>query len=250
MEKREEIKSEIEQVFAQYILGQKADLSGFNKRHDGAEGDWLTKKMGLKPNGKNEPDFKGFEMKKDSAKTTFGDWSPDISLYKGHKPIIKRDDFIKVFGEKSSRVKGRYSWSGTVFPKINTVNYAGQRMYVNDTNEIIIEYSFSKDTRPNKLTLIPNEFQIETLELAKWTVPYMKNKVESKFNQLGWFKCVKNSKGVYTHLQFGFPLNFTKFIAMVRVGDIFLDCGMYVGNARPYMTWRANKNIWNQLAEK
>jgi hypothetical protein len=78
----------------------------------------------------------------------------------------------------------------------------------------------------------------------------MKNKVESKFNQLGWFKCIKDNQGKYMSIQFGMPIDFNAFILLVDKGDIFLDCGMYVGNPRPYMTWRANKNIWNQLAEK
>ena len=78
------IRSLIEETFEKNVRGLIPDLSGYNSNHDGAEGDWLTKKMGLSVNGNNEPDFMGFEMKKDSkGKTTFGDWSPDSALYKG-----------------------------------------------------------------------------------------------------------------------------------------------------------------------
>ena len=78
---RNRIKREILEVFEKKVKGQKPDLSKFNKAHDGAEGDWLTKRMGLTVNGKNEPDFKGFEMKKNSVKTTFGDWQPNYAIY-------------------------------------------------------------------------------------------------------------------------------------------------------------------------
>jgi hypothetical protein len=43
--KRDEIKSEIERIFSEFVKGEIPDLTGFNKRHDGAEGDWLTKKI-------------------------------------------------------------------------------------------------------------------------------------------------------------------------------------------------------------
>ena len=64
---RDEIKTEIRVRFYENVNGQFPCLDGYNKQHDGAEGDWLTKAMGLTVNGRNEPDFKGFEMKKDSA---------------------------------------------------------------------------------------------------------------------------------------------------------------------------------------
>ena len=64
MSSRESIKQEILRKFRQEVKGMAPDLREFNSRHDGAEGDWLTKRMGLTVNGKNEPDFKGFEMKK------------------------------------------------------------------------------------------------------------------------------------------------------------------------------------------
>ena len=64
-DKRDQIKREILKIFNKNVKGKVPDLSKYNRSHDGAEGDWLTKAMGLTVNGKNEPDFKGFEMKKD-----------------------------------------------------------------------------------------------------------------------------------------------------------------------------------------
>ena len=41
---RDLIKSLIEEHFEKYVKGLVPDLSEFNSNHDGAEGDWLTKK--------------------------------------------------------------------------------------------------------------------------------------------------------------------------------------------------------------
>jgi hypothetical protein len=248
MKKREEIKSLIEKTFTENVLGQEIDLRTFNKAHDGAEGDWLTKKMGLTVNGKNEPDFLGFEMKKDSAKTSFGDWSPDFSLYKDKNSNISRDEFIRIFGAPNPNKGNRYSWSGKVFPNIKNFNYAGQIMRIENL-DITIEYSYARDTRSDKINIVPREFHNSNHVIAKWSENYLRQKVESKFNQLGWFKCIKDSSNKYVRLQFGKPINFETFIDLVSTGEIFLDCGMHIGNARPYMTWRANKNIWDRLAE-
>lgn len=46
-----------------------------NINHDGKEGHWLEKQIGIKINNNNLPDLFGYEMKKDSNKISFGDWS-------------------------------------------------------------------------------------------------------------------------------------------------------------------------------
>ena len=254
---RNRIKREILEVFEKKVKGQKPDLSKFNKAHDGAEGDWLTKRMGLTVNGKNEPDFKGFEMKKNSVKTTFGDWQPNYAIYmketKNKEPEISRLEFLKTFGHPSKdtdgKKKGRYSWSGTVFPSVKGINDVGQVMSVDEFNNVKALYFFSKDKRNNKLHLIPQKFQLDELVIAQWNSESLKLRLERKFNNLGWFKCLTNEDGVYTEIQFGLPINFDIFIRLVRTGDVFCDCGMYSTNPRPYMQWRANKNIWDSLSE-
>jgi hypothetical protein len=74
----------------------------------------------------------------------------------------------------------------------------------------------------------------------------LKNSVEKKFNNEGWFKCIKEN-GVYTKIVFGAPLNFTKWITGVEKGLIFFDSGMYDGNSRNYSQWRANNKYWESL---
>lgn len=98
---RDEVKLEIIRVFEKRVKYKKPDLSSLNSAHDGREGDWLTKEMGLSVNGLNEPDFKGFEMKKDSKeKTSFGDWSPDEAIFKGPSKLLHRDIFLEIFGAR------------------------------------------------------------------------------------------------------------------------------------------------------
>jgi hypothetical protein len=254
---RNAIRSLIEERFEKFVKGQKPDLTGYNLRHDGAEGDWLTKKMGLTVNGRNEPDFLGFEMKKDSPKTTFGDWSPDFALYlpekRGAEPALQRSDFLKIFGSpkqhKEPRKNGRFSWSGEIFPTVHGINKYGQIMKVEKSGDIKALYFFKSDQRTSKAQLVPNQYQEEGIVLAHWTSERLRLRLEKKFNQLGWFKCLKDSSGHYTELQFGRPINYEDFLKMVISGDVFCDCGMYDGNVRPYMTWRASHRIWDLLSE-
>jgi hypothetical protein len=251
------IRSLIEERFAKYVRGQKPDLTGYNLKHDGAEGDWLTKKMGLTVNGKNEPDFQGFEMKKDSAKTTFGDWSPDYALYlspkRGVKSALSRSEFLRIFGSpkvhKEPHKNGRHSWSGEVFPTVKGLNKYGQIMKVEKSGDIKAMYFYKSDTRPEKSKLVPKQYQEEGIILAHWTRERLRARLERKFNQLGWFKCLKDSDGRYSELQFGRPINYEEFLKMVISGDVFCDCGMHDGNPRPYMTWRASHRIWDLLKE-
>jgi len=258
MEKdRKVIRSLIEERFEKYVKGLKPDLRGFNKDHDGAEGDWLTKRMGLSVNGKNEPDFLGFEMKKDSPKTTFGDWSPDFALYlsaqRGTNSELARSEFLRIFGtpkvNKELRKNGRHSWSGEVFPTINGINKYGQVMKVQDNGDIKAIYDYKFDQRSNKTKLVPTKYQKSGVVLAHWTQERLRLRLERKFNQLGWFKCLKDSSGYYSELQFGRPITYEAFLEMVITGDVFCDCGMYDGNPRPYMTWRASHRIWDLLKE-
>ena len=252
---RDQVKSQIESVFRQNVLGRIPDLSGFNSSHDGAEGDWLTKQMGLSVNGLNEPDFHGFEMKKPThSKTSFGDWSPDIAIYKGKAKKLSRTDFLETFGSKKLVLKGgitveRYSWSGSVFPKYGTFNDFGQRIVVDAEGNIEVEYVHSENRNNESRSGIPDQFHGEKIVLAKWTAQVLRKKVESKFNQFGWFKPIKDETGTYVGLQFGKPLNYTNFINLFKSKDVFLDCGMHVGNVRPYMTFRASNKVWDRLAE-
>lgn len=245
---REEIKKKIITLFDKKVRGKKSDTTSSNARHDGKDGHWLETQMGIAHNGNNAPDINGFEMKNHTtSKTTFGDWSPDYSLFKRKVNILKRDQFLQIFGAPNIEKENRYSWSGKPCPKINTFNEFGQKLEIDECNNILTIYSFKKDKRVNKDKIVPKDLQQDRLIIASWSAELMKKKVEKKFNKLGWFKCNKNSESVYTSIVFGDPINFKTWITGVKKGLIFFDSGMYDGNPRPYSQWRANNNYWESL---
>lgn len=235
----------IVEIFIKNVIGRKPDTSSSNKRHDGKEGHWLETQMGIVHNRKNKPDIFGYEMKDStSTKTTFGDWSADYYIFKNNKLKLKRDDFMKIFGKKNLKKKGRYSWSGEPIPKINTYNNFGQILKVDNNENIFIEYSYFKDKRKDKNRIVPEKFRTGNCILAKWNKTTLKKRVESKFNVKGWFICEKNKDGYYNRIVFGPPITWDVWISDVRKGLIFFDSGMYSGNKRPYSQWRAFNNYW------
>lgn len=241
-------KVEIIRRFDENVRGKRADSSMANSRHDGKDGHWLERQMGISANRDNNPDLFGYEMKNQTtSKTTFGDWSANYYIYKDKSTGINRNDFLTIFGKPNMDKGGRYSWSGEPCPKINRVNRFGQTLVVDNKSNIIVLYYFSKDARVNKEDIVPLRFQLEDLILAQWNENSIRQKLERKFNQKGWFKCLKDHNGVYLSIIFGNPIDFENWIALVKTGDVFFDSGMYQGNPRNYSQWRANNGFWDSL---
>ena len=236
------------------VKGNQYNAEGYNKRHDGAEGHWLEVQMGINPNANNEADLLGYEMKKDTrSKTTFGDWSPDLALWKRDRPqpeiprIDRDSEFLQYFGKPNQKKNDRLSWSGEPAPTINGYNAYGQILRVDENENILACYSYSEDTRSNKATLIPDHFQRENLILAVWLKDSIKTKLERKFNDKGWFKCYKDASGSYHSIGFGEPINYSNWIGLVKIGIVFFDSGMYQGNNRNYCQWRAYNKLWDSF---
>lgn len=259
----DKIQKEIIQAYLKNVHGKIPDTSSSNQKHEGREGHWLESQMNVKFNADNAPDLLGYEMKSNTqSKTSFGDWSasyyiykdesffPELSEKKGRErfAVIRKNksQFLKMFGRA---VNGRYSWSGTPCPKRVTdeTNGFGQKLIITNDNSLVIAYSFSKDKRDNKSDLVPKKFQKENLTIAKWDAAWIKEKVESKFNQKGWFKCFQDDSGVYKSIAFGAPISIEKFLDLVNAGDIMFDSGMADGKSRLYSMWRANNPIWEKL---
>jgi hypothetical protein len=236
-------------MFLKNVKGKTADISKSNVRHDGSGGHWLEEQMGVIHNSSNTPDIDGFEMKNNtSTKTTFGDWSPNYKIWKkGNEYGLDRKSFLEIFGAPNILKENRHSWSGKPSPKISGYNFFGQKLEVDKERNIFAMYSFKEDKRDDKAKKVPKVLQQNNLILAKWDVEKMKIKVERKFNKRGWFKCLKDSNGVYSSIVFGDPINFNTWIDGVRKGLIFFDSGMYDGNFRPYANWRADNKYWDSL---
>jgi len=241
-------KKKIIKLFKDKVKGKRPDTTKANTKHSGKEGHWLEKQMGISQNADNAPDLYDYEMKNNTRnKTTFGDWSADFYIWKNKKFNITKDDFLRFFGKPNEAKNGRFSWSGEPCPTIKGFNKFGQRLLVDKNKNIVIEYNYTKDTRGDKANIVPVAMQIKKLKLAQWDVDSIREKVENKFNKKGWFKCIKDSEGLYSGIVFGAPITFENWIEAVKKGDIFFDSGMYQGNARNYSQWRATNAYWDNL---
>ena len=236
-------------LFYANVKGKKADTSMSNIKHDGKSGHWLETQMGIIHNGDNAPDLFGFEMKNNTSnKTTFGDWSADYYIFsKESRYGITRDEFLQIFGKPNAEKNGRFSWSGQPTPTIKGFNAFGQKLSIDEEKNIIAIYSYDQDKRLDKSTIVPITLRQNNLVLARWDADRIRSKLESKFNQNGWFKCLTNADGVYTEIVFGEPMDYDNWLELVKTGDVFFDSGMYQGNNRPYSQWRATNGLWNKL---
>ncbi|MFL8712573.1 LlaMI family restriction endonuclease [Clostridioides sp. GD02377] len=246
-------KNKIIELFNKNVKGRTPNVSTKNKRHDGKYGHWLEEQFGIVANGDNAPDLYGYELKNQTtSKTTFGDWSADYYIYKdskftnifeGRTMVEKRDVFLSIFGQN---VNGRYSWSGSPCPKIHGFNDFGQILLIHN-NDIVAYYDYNQDKRPNKASIIPEEFQEKGICLAIWNGDSLKKKLEKKFNQNGWFTCKTDSNGVYSEICFGAPMTYENWLELIRQGIVIFDSGMHQKNPRPYSMWRASNSYWDSL---
>lgn len=254
------MKQNIINRFNDKVRGKIPDTENANQRHDGRGGHWLERQMGIDPNGRNEADLFGYEMKNEttSGKITFGDWSADEYIYlhgRGRKINsinsaykISRDDFLKIFGKPNPYKNNRYSWSGTPCPTYyNQTTPFGQTLTIDTNDDIIITYNYSKDERLDKSKIVPINMQIDNLIIAKWHKASLKHKLERKFNQNGWFTCSKDADGAYAAIHFGAPMNYNSWISLFKKRVVFFDSGMYETNLRPYSQWRASRGFWHSL---
>jgi len=267
---RIEVKNKIKHTFDESIRGREPILPIGKKEHDGWEGHWLQEQFGLAADAKNAPDLNGFELKDDTGRvTTFGDWSADEYIFFSHSACqrnpskaaqcakcknasISRTEFLQIFGTPNPAKKDRHSWSGSVCPKVNGINQYGQILTVYPDGTIRAEYDYNMDQRPDKDSVVPLALHKETVALATWHSASLKKKLENKFKEHGWFKCMQESKGhgKYVGIVFGGPIEFEDWVKQVRLGNVYFDSGMYEGNSRKYSQWRASNAFWTSLTEE
>jgi hypothetical protein len=249
-------KQQIITLFNNNIKGREICLEGQNINHDGKEGHWLETKMGIKHNSKNEPDIDGYEMKKYSNRITLGDFTASeyafskkrysINEFNNWTDVekIDKNGFIEIFGNPNPLKNNRYSWSGICVPKYDVWNSNGQILTITENNDIVVYYSFSKDTR-----IIKNDFPIflqnDNIAIALWKSSKMKPHIDNKFNKKGFFIC-KKIGCTYEKICFGKPFNFDYFIECIRNKKIYFDSGMHHGNPRNYSVFRGSY-FWDEL---
>lgn len=231
-----------------------------NNKHDGSEGHWLEKQMGVTHNSKNEPDILGFEMKKESSKITFGDFSASEYLFSKNKILlnnfnkwnndnsITRTEFIRYFGHPNKLKNNRYSWSGKCVPKYNIWNSYGQTLKFNNNLDLCVYYSFEHDNRESK-TSFP-DFLKNSLMIAIWQKCKIESHINKKFNNNGFFICKKINSSLYNKICFGRPFNYDYFVDNIKNNIIIFDSGMYETNSRNYSHFRSNKKFWDLLLDE
>ena len=245
------------ELFHKNVKGKSPILDEYHEKHSGKEGYWLEKQFGIQHSSKNLPDIFGYELKKFSKnKITLGDFGANEYLFSKQKDYLcflnkwsedvqmSRDKFIQTFGN-FNEMKNRYSWSGKCVPTYNVWNDNGQILTINETNDIIIYYSFSKDKRDVKYAF-PNYLHEDNVAIVVWKMNKLKSFVDNKFNRRGFFICEK-IKDVYQTISFGLPFNFEYFINKIKCGQIIFDSGMYTGNIRNYSQFRGNHSFWFDL---
>lgn len=251
-------KQQIVELFISNVKGVEICLEGQNSKHCGKEGHWLETKMGIKHNSKNEPDINGYEMKKFSSKTTLGDFSAsEYAFSRKNKrnsineinnwtdeTMMTKSDFIRTFGNPNPNKQNRYSWSGRCVPTYDSYNLNGQILKITETNDLIIYYSFSKDTR-NEKTNFPIFLQNENIAIALWKAEKLKPHINNKFNKKGFFMCIKKNNK-YETIRFGKSFDFNYFIECIKNRKIIFDSGMYDGNSRNYSQFRGT-DFWYEL---
>ena len=235
--------------FKENVYGRKPNTNESNQNHDGKDGHWLERQMGIVANADNQPDLFGYEMKNNTSnKTTFGDWSASYRIFRDKEANLTQVDFVRIFGRPNPDRDGRYSWSGEPVPKVNRPSpYNGSIMFIDNMNNISIVYNYSLDPRPDKHLIVPIRFQRENLILMRWTKEELQKKLLNKFGQHGWFKCSKNKNNEYCEISFGAPMTYENWIERVRQGIIIFDSGMREDSNKPYASWRANNTYWQSL---
>jgi hypothetical protein len=270
-------KQHIMTLFNNNVRGMEISLQGKNPNHCGVEGHWLETQMGIKHNANNQPDIGGFEMKKHSGKTTLGDFSASEYAFstKNKRSSINllncwtdetkltRSEFIRIFGNPNPKKDNRHSWSGSCVPTYNTWNSNGQMLTVTENNDIVVYYSFSRDTRSKKWdfpAFLRNERiagatsvgddrngvgENDHIVIALWKSEKLKPHIDNKFNKEGFFIC-KKVGGKYEKICFGRAFDFEYFIECIKNKKIIFDSGMYDGNSRNYSQFRGSR-FWDEL---
>lgn len=139
---------------------------------------------------------------------------------------------------------------GSCVPKYNIWNNNGQILLISDNNDIVIYYSYEKDTRSKKINFPEFLKKPSKILIAIWTSEKMKFHINNKFNKKGFFICEKiNNK--FENIYFGDSFNFDYFIESIKNRSVYFDSGLYEGNNRNYSMFRASFNkFWDGLLIK
>jgi len=248
MSEREQIKEEIIRIFRKRLKGRKtfnetANQSASRTVHMGSEGHELERAFGIRANSSRKADYKGFELKKEVQKMTLGDWTASEYIYSKVAPILQRvngekhlymekNEFIRTFGYPNDSKDGRFSWSGRATPRYNKWNDCGQTLTVCPmSGNIYVVYSHQRDKRVTSVA-VPDAFKSGYIVLVVWYGDRLRENVDMKWNQRGYFQVHRGSDGRYSHVSFGRPFGYEDVIRGIRRGWVIFESGMVENNNR------------------
>jgi hypothetical protein len=81
--------------------------------------------------------------------------------------------------------------------------------------------------------------------IMRWDVTSLSTAIEDKFNQKGFFKCIKENNR-FSKICFGKPITFEFWINELKKGVIYHDGYSKVGG-RGRHVFRASNKFWNEL---
>lgn len=102
---------------------------------------------------------------------------------------MTRKEFIKYFGNPNKQKHGRYSWSGKCVPKYGKYNDCGQKISIDEHNNICIFYRYNRDKRDHIKEY--KYLKKGKILIAIWLKSKMKQHIDKKFNSNGFFICKK-----------------------------------------------------------
>ena len=235
------VKKAIIEKFNECVRDKDINLENLTSGHDGKRGHWLETQMGVKHNGKNEPDINGYEMKTGCRAVTFIDKSPSFMYLNGDVLSKRCKKDKQLFWDKYACCKDTDiptvgGWS------VNKFNKCGQKIIVDENNNILVIYNYNEDTRKDK---DEKNMDKSIHVIMKWDANDLKKSIENKFNQKGFFKCIEE-KNKFTKICFGKQITFDFWISEFKNGCIYHDGYSKVGG-RGRHVFRASKKFWDNL---
>lgn len=242
---REKTKREIIRMFRERVRGRRY-TDCVSSAHCGAEGHWLERQFGIRPNSRVDADYKGFELKADSPKVSVGDWTADEYLYNRSAPHLQRingnkhiymdkNEFIRTFGYKNDSRDGRFGWAGRASPRYNVWNACGQCLVVcPESHNLYVVYSYRRDCRVTR-DAVPDQFKTGYVAIVMWSAHALRAKIDLKWNQNGFFQVRKDGtrrNAAYHELIFSRPFDYEYFVEGIRQRQVVFESGMVENNNR------------------
>ena len=233
------------------------------KRHHGEEGHFVEHTLGMSPNSRATADYKGFEIKIVSTKTSIlekiadeylfsQNGAPTLARVNGPRHIhIDKNHFVRTFGMPNAAKGERFAWSGRATPTYNAWNRCGQTLAICSSGNFYVVYCYHHDRRTFARESVPDVFKDGYVAIATWYADVLRERIDGKWNVHGFCMPIKSPSGVYQRLAFGRPFGFEHFVRSIKRGTVRFDSGLVENSAksRNCSKFRGNTTFIGELFE-